>query len=34
VLGKVFEPTGDNEADIAAIIEYYKQFEGRHPDQF
>ncbi|MDA8782404.1 1-acyl-sn-glycerol-3-phosphate acyltransferase [Porticoccaceae bacterium] len=34
VLGKVFEPTGDNESDIAAIIEYYKQFEGRHPDQF
>lgn len=34
VLGKVFEPTGDNKSDIAAIIEYYKQFEGRHPDQF
>ena len=34
VLGDVFEPTGDNEADIAAIIEYYSQFAGRHPDQF
>ena len=34
VLGDVFEPTGDNEADIAAIIEYYSQFTGRHPDQF
>jgi hypothetical protein len=30
----VFEPTGDNEADIAAIIQYYNQFEGRYPDQF
>lgn len=34
VLGDVFEPTGDNEADIAAIIQYYNQFEGRYPDQF
>ena len=34
VLGDVFEPTGDNEADIAAIIEYYRQFKGRYPDQF
>ncbi len=34
VLGEVFEPTGDNEADIAAIIGYYQQFKGRYPDQF
>jgi len=34
VLGDVFEPTGDNQADIAAIIEYYGQFKGKHPDQF
>jgi hypothetical protein len=30
----VFEPTGDNEADIAAIIQYYNQFKGKYPDQF
>jgi hypothetical protein len=34
VLGDMFEPTGDHEADIAAIIKYYGQFKGRHPDQF
>ena len=34
VLGDVFEPTGDNEADIESIIQYYRQFEGKHPDQF
>jgi 1-acyl-sn-glycerol-3-phosphate acyltransferase len=34
VLGDVFEPTGDHQADIAAIIEYYRQFEGKNPDQF
>ena len=34
VLGDMFEPTGDNEADVAAIIEYYGQFKGRYPDQF
>jgi len=34
VLGDVFEPTGDNEADIAAIIQYYNQFKGKYPDQF
>ncbi|MDB2480913.1 1-acyl-sn-glycerol-3-phosphate acyltransferase [Porticoccaceae bacterium] len=34
VLGPIFEPIGDNEADIAAIIEYYQQFSGKYPDQF
>ena len=34
VLGKLFEPTGDNEADIAAIIDYYQQFTCKYPDQF
>ena len=34
VLGDMFEPTGDNEADVAAIIKYYGQFKGRYPDQF
>ena len=34
VLGDVFEPTGDHKADIAAIIKYYGQFKGKHPDQF
>ena len=34
VLGPIFRPTGDNQADIAAIIEYYQQFSGKCPDQF
>ena len=34
VLGPIFTPTGDNQADIAAIIEYYQQFSGKYPDQF
>lgn len=34
VLGAIFEPTGNNEADIAVIIEYYQQFSGKYPGQF
>ena len=33
-LGDLFHPTGDNEADLVAIREYYNQFEGKYPDQF
>jgi 1-acyl-sn-glycerol-3-phosphate acyltransferase len=33
-LGPVFEPTGDLEADMAAIQAFYKPFKGRNPDQF
>jgi 1-acyl-sn-glycerol-3-phosphate acyltransferase len=33
-LGPVFEPTGDVEADMAAIQAFYKPFKGRNPDQF
>ena len=33
-LGPVFEPTGDIEADMAAIKAFYKPFKGRNPDQF
>ena len=34
LLGKTFEPTGDNQADIESIKEWYKQFKGKFPDQF
>ena len=34
VLGKTFKPTGDNQADIESIKEWYKQYEGKFPDQF
>ena len=33
-LGPVFEPTGDIEADMAAIKAFYTPFKGRNPDQF
>ena len=33
-LGELFHPTGDNEADLAAIRAYYNQFQGKYPDQF
>ena len=33
-LGPVFEPTGDIEADMAAIKAFYRPFKGRNPDQF
>jgi 1-acyl-sn-glycerol-3-phosphate acyltransferase len=33
-LGPVFEPSGDIEADMAAIKAFYKPFKGRNPDQF
>lgn len=33
-VGELFHPTGDNDADVAAIREYYGQFEGKFPEQF
>ena len=33
-LGPVFEPTGDIEADMAAIKAFYAPFQGKNPDQF
>lgn len=29
-----FHPTGDIDADMKAVKSYYKDFTGRHPDQF
>ena len=33
-IGEVFHPTGDNEADLISIKQYYQQFQGKFPDQF
>ena len=33
-LGPVFVPTGDIEADMAAIKAFYAPFKGKNPDQF
>jgi len=33
-VGELFHPTGDNDADVATIREYYGQFEGKFPEQF
>lgn len=33
-LGPLFEPTGDVEADLAAIKAFYKPFKGKNADQF
>ena len=34
VLGDLYQPTGDNQADIANIKQWYTQFKGKYPDQF
>ena len=34
VVGALFHPTGDNDADLAFIRNYYSQFEGKYSDQF
>jgi 1-acyl-sn-glycerol-3-phosphate acyltransferase len=33
VLGESFEPTGDHEADLAAIMEHYKRYNGKYPER-
>ncbi|MBT5796003.1 MAG: acyltransferase, partial [Porticoccaceae bacterium] len=33
VLGDLFQPTGDNEADLAFIRTHYKQYTGKHPSK-
>ena len=33
-LGPLFEPTGDVEADMAAIKAFYAPIKGRNADQF
>lgn len=34
MLTEVFTPTGDIEADLRAVKDYYRPFTGRHPDKF
>jgi 1-acyl-sn-glycerol-3-phosphate acyltransferase len=34
VLGDLYAPTGDNQADIENIKQWYTQFQGKFPDQF
>lgn len=34
VIVKEFVPTGDIEADLAAVKAYYRPFTGRHPEKF
>ena len=33
-LEKTFIPTGDVDADMRAIKDYYRQFQGIRPDKF
>lgn len=33
-IDREFAPTGDVEADLAAIKDYYRQFQGRFPEKF
>jgi len=32
--GPVFHPTGDKDADMAVIREFYRHVKGRHPDKY
>lgn len=34
IINDMFIPTGDTEADMRAIKQYYKPFTGRHPENF
>lgn len=34
IINNMFIPTGDTEADMRAIKQYYKPFTGRHPENF
>lgn len=34
IINDVFIPTGDTEADMRVIKQYYKPFTGRHPENF
>ena len=33
VLGDSFKPTGNHEADLASIMDYYQRFNGKYPDK-
>lgn len=34
IINDMFIPTGDTDADMRAIKQYYKPFTGRHPENF
>lgn len=34
IINDMFIPTGDTEADMRVIMQYYKPFTGRHPENF
>lgn len=34
IINNMFIPTGDTEADMRVIKQYYKPFTGRHPENF
>lgn len=34
VLDRLFEPSGDYDADIATLQEFYRGYTGKYPDQF
>lgn len=34
IIDKVFTPTGDMEADMRKVKDYYKQFTGKYPEKF
>lgn len=34
LIERTFTPTGDVEADLRAVKDYYRQFTGRHPEKF
>lgn len=34
ILTKVFKPTGDIEADMRAVKDYYRPYTGKHPEKF
>ena len=34
IIGDLYQPTGDSEADLVAIKEYYSGFQAKYPDKF
>ena len=34
IIGDLYQPTGDSEADLAAIKNYYSGFQAKYPDKF
>lgn len=34
VCTKTLNPSGNVDADMRIIMEYYRQFEGKHPEKF